>query len=114
MVCVPSGEVGVDPNAEWTLTDGGECVGPQTGPCTLDEHPCAGQSECRSCYAALGLWKIMPAWRCDCASMTVNGSTGLYWLCPSLPVCTLDLGTFPGTFVDSQCTVPAGIDAGID
>jgi hypothetical protein len=97
-------------DAEWTLTDGGECIGPQIGPCTLDEHPCAGQSSCRSCNAGLGLWKIMPAWLCDCASMTVNGATGLYWLCPSLPVCTPG----PDTFVDSQCTQSARIDAGID
>lgn len=97
-------------DAGWTLTDGGECIGPQIGACTLDEHPCAGQTACRSCNAALGLWKIMPAWLCVCASITVNGSTGLYWQCPSLPVCTLG----PDTFVDSQCTEPAGIDAGID
>ena len=106
----PTGEMGVDADARWTLTDGGECIGPQIGACTLDEHPCAGQTACRSCNAALGLWKIMPAWLCDCASMTVNGSTGLYWLCPSLPVCTLG----PETFVDSQCTEAAAIDAGID
>ena len=106
----PTGDMGVDSDAEWTFTDGGECIGPQIGACTLDEHPCAGQTACRSCNAALGLWKIMPAWLCVCASITVNGSTGLYWQCPSLPVCTLG----PDTYVDSECTEPAGVDAGID
>ena len=101
-------------DAKWTLTDGGECVGPAIGTCTLDQHPCAGQTVCRSCNAALGLWKIMPAWSCACASMTVSGSMGLYWVCPSQPVCTLDPGTFPDTFLDADCTVPAAIDAGID
>ena len=110
----PTGDVGVDSAAQWTLTDGGECIGPSWppvyAPCTLDEHPCGGQSVCRSCNAGLGLWKIMPVWSCVCANATVNGSTGLYWQCPSLPVCTLG----PDTFVDSQCTEPAGIDAGVD
>jgi hypothetical protein len=109
-----TGELGVDLTTKWTLTDGGECIGPETGPCTLDEHPCAGKTACRSCNAALGLWKIMPVWTCDCASRAVNGSMGLYWMCPSQPVCTLDRSTFPDTFLDNQCTVPAVIDAGID
>jgi hypothetical protein len=114
----PTGEVGVDSTSTWTLTDGGECMftpwPPIYVPCTLDEHPCGGQSACRSCNDALGLWKMMPVWSCVCASATVNGSTGLYWMCPSQPVCTLDPGTFSETFLDSQCTVPAAIDAGID
>jgi hypothetical protein len=110
----PTGDVGVDSAAKWTLTDGGECIGPSWPPvytaCTLDEHPCGGQSVCRSCNSGLGLWAIMPVWSCVCASATVNGSTGLYWQCPSVPVCQLG----PGTFVDSQCTQPAVIDGGID
>jgi hypothetical protein len=110
----PTGEVGVDSASTWTLTDGGECIFTPWPPiyvaCTLDEHPCGGQSVCRSCNAALGLWKMMPVWSCVCASVTVNGSTGLYWECPSSPVCQLG----PGTFVDSQCTEPAVIDGGID
>jgi hypothetical protein len=109
-----SGTVPADSAAKWTLTDGGECIGTPWPPvyvaCTLDEHPCGGQSVCRSCNSALGLWAIMPVWSCVCASATVNGSTGLYWQCPSGPVCQLG----PGTFVDSQCTEPAVIDGGID
>lgn len=101
------------PDVEWTLTDAGVCMSsiwpPIYLPCTLDEHPCGGQSTCRSCNAALGLWRMMPVWGCVCASETVNGSTGLYWQCPSVPVCTLG----PDTFSDSQCTQPAITDAGI-
>jgi len=109
-----SGTMPTDSAAKWTLTDGGECIGPSWPPvyaaCTLDEHPCGGQSVCRSCNSGLGLWAIMPVWSYVCASATVNGSTGLYWQCPSGPVCQLG----PGTFVDSQCTEPAVIDGGID
>jgi hypothetical protein len=104
------GETGRDLGSRWTLTDGGECVGPMFGACTLDEQPCGGQTSCRSCNAGLGLWKVMPVWLCVCASATVNGSTGLYWQCPSIPVCTPG----PDTFVDSQCTEPVAIDAGLD
>jgi len=109
-----AGEVGVDSSAKWTLTDAGECIGTPWPPvyvtCTLDEQPCGGQSVCRSCNSALGLWAMMPVWSCVCASATVNGSTGLYWQCPSIPVCLLG----PGTFVDSLCTVSAVIDGGVD
>ena len=79
-------------------------------PVLLTSPPCGGQSVCRSCNSGLGLWAVMPVWSCVCASATVNGSTGLYWQCPSGPVCQLG----PGTFVDSQCTEPAVIDGGVD
>src|SRR5450631_3788360 len=73
----PTEEVGADSAVKWTLTDGGECTGPAWPPvymtCTLDENPCGGQSVCRSCNSALGLWAIMPVWSCVCASATVNG-----------------------------------------
>ena len=101
------------PDVEWTLTDAGVCM-PSIWPpiylsCTLDENPCGGQWTCRSC--GQGLCSMMPVWSCVCASATVNGSTGLYWQCPGSPVCRqID----PGNFVDSQCTVPAVIDGGID
>jgi len=102
-------------DAEWTLTDAGECMSPVWPPiylaCTLDEHPCGGISTCRSCNGALGLWRMMPVWPCACESATVNGATGLYWQCSSGgAVCQPG----PGNFVDSQCTVPSVIDGGID
>ena len=103
----------VDSAAQALVTDGGECIVPRTGACTLDEPSCLGQTVCRSCNAALGLWKNIPAWVCTCGSTTVNGSTELNWLCqeiPGLPPCTLG----PDTFVDSQCTQPAVVDAGSD
>lgn len=109
----PTEEVGVDSGVTWTLTDAGECIVTSRLPiyeaCTLDEHPCGGQSVCRSCNSA-GLWKIVPVWPCVCVSATVNGSTGLHWQCPMHPICQPG----PGTFVDSQCTLPAVIDGGID
>lgn len=101
-------------DAAWTLTDAGECISPVWPPvhlaCTVDEHPCGGQSTCRSCNAGLGLWGVMPVWPCVCTDMTVYGSPGLYWQCPGGPACHPG----PGTFVDSQCTKPSVIDAGID
>ena len=102
-------------DAEWTLTDAGECMSPVWPPiylaCTLDEHPCGGISTCRSCNGALGLWRMMPVWPCACENATVNGATGLYWQCSSGgAVCQPG----PGNFVDSQCTVPSVIDGGTD
>jgi hypothetical protein len=111
---VQSDALSQSPDVEWTLTEAGVCM-PSTWPsidlhCTLDEHPCGGQSTCRSCNGALSLWRMMPVWGCACASATVNGETGLYWQCPSVPVCQPGIGTF----VDSECTQPAGMDGGID
>ncbi len=103
------------PDVEWTLTEAGVCMPsiwpPIYLPCTLDEQPCGGGSTCRSCNAALGLWRMMPVWGCVCSNATVNGSPGLYWQCSSGgPVCQPGIATF----VDSQCTQPAVIDGGID
>jgi|GEM_PF-6624874 len=95
-----------------TGSDGGECTSqPQMGsPCAVDQQSCDGPTVCRSCNSGLGLWALEPAWGCVCASWTVNGSAGLYWQCPMVPVCTLA----PGTFADSQCTQPAITDGGVD
>jgi hypothetical protein len=94
-----------------TASDGGECTNPPKplSSCAVDQQLCQGPTVCRSCNGGLGLWALEPAWGCVCASMAIDGTVGLYWQCPSVPVCTLG----PGTFTDSQCTQPAVTDGGI-
>ena len=94
-----------------TPSDGGGCTSPPEplSSCAVDQQSCAGPTVCRSCNSGLNLWALEPAWGCVCASMAMDGRVGLYWQCPSVPVCTLS----PDTFTDSQCTRPAVTDGGI-
>jgi hypothetical protein len=93
-----------------STADGGTCTSAPVGfpPCSVAGSYCTGPTACRSCNGALGLWAILPAWDCACTTATINGSTSLRWECPSEPVCTVS----PGTFTDSQCTMPSIGDAG--
>jgi hypothetical protein len=94
-----------------STADGGACTSAPVGfpPCSVAGSYCTGPTACRFCNASLGLWAITPAWDCACATTTINGSMSLRWQCPSEPVCTAG----PGTFTDSQCTMPSVGDAAI-